>query len=71
MGDPRGDERHVRQEREANVFAIELLAPRSLLKHRLARPADLEHVVAISDERDILTRRRAIQLSAEKVIEKA
>lgn len=53
MGDPRGDERHVRQEREANVFAIELLAPRSLLVPRLARPADLEHIVAISEERDI------------------
>ena len=53
MAEPRGDERHVRQEREANVFAIELLAPRSFLKARLARSADLEHVVAISDERDI------------------
>jgi hypothetical protein len=53
MVDPKGDERHLRQEREANAFAIELLAPQSLLKARLARPADLEHVVAISDERDI------------------
>lgn len=53
MVDPKGDERHLRQEREANVFAIELLAPRSLLAPRLSRPADLEHVLAISDERDI------------------
>jgi Zn-dependent peptidase ImmA (M78 family) len=44
---------HLRQEEEANTFAIELLAPEQLIKKYLVRAADLEHVIAISNERDI------------------
>lgn len=50
---PRRKGQHLEQEREANRFAIELLAPRQRVRHRLARAADLEHALAIADDMDI------------------
>ncbi len=44
---------HLRQEGEANSFAIELLAPGKLIRSHLARAADLEHALAISVAQDI------------------
>jgi Zn-dependent peptidase ImmA (M78 family) len=44
---------HLRQEAEANTFAIELLAPAKLIQKQLSRPADLEHVLAIADNQKI------------------
>ena len=38
--------RHLWQEREANSFAIELLAPGKLIRSRLSGAADLEHALA-------------------------
>lgn len=45
--------RHLRQEREANTFAIEVLTPRHLLERHLAPAADLERALAIADRFDI------------------
>ena len=45
---PTGAAARQRQETEANRFAIELLAPPRLLRSRLRRLPDLEHVSAIS-----------------------
>ena len=45
--------RHQRQESEANLFAIELLAPRKLLKADLDREPDLAHVMSIASDLDI------------------
>jgi len=45
--------RHLRQEAEANAFAIELLTPRSRLKPMLRSSPDLENVLKIADEFDI------------------
>ena len=47
MATPTGDEVHIRQEREANWFAIELLAPKRMLTRYLNRLPDLEQVLAI------------------------
>lgn len=44
---------HQQQEREANVFAIEVLAPRHLLADHLQRAPNLEHALAISERFDI------------------
>lgn len=60
--------RHVRQEAEANAFAIELLTPRSRLKPLLRSPPDLEKVLRIADEFDIskeAATRRYVQLHAD------
>jgi hypothetical protein len=46
-------DRHLRQEAEANEFAIELLTPRKLLKSVLRRVPDLADVVALSDRFDV------------------
>jgi hypothetical protein len=45
--------RHLRQEAEANAFAIELLTPRSRLKPLLRGPPGLEEVLKIAGEFDI------------------
>lgn len=41
--------RHARQEREANRFAIELLAPQHLVKTHLEHSADLQHVLSVAN----------------------
>lgn len=46
-------DRHVRQEAEANAFAIELLAPRSLTKRYCAEGPDLTAALLMSDDLDI------------------
>lgn len=46
-------DRHLRQEAEANMFAIELLAPGHRLRPFLAGVPDLAKVLALSDEFDI------------------
>jgi hypothetical protein len=53
MAHPRRAGQHLRQEAEANTFAIELLAPEKLIRPRLKRAADLEHALAIADRQDI------------------
>jgi hypothetical protein len=45
--------RHRVQEREANRFAIELLAPRSLMRPLLKGIPDLAHVVTIAERLDL------------------
>jgi len=50
---PVGDPIHLRQEREANTFAIELLAPAAAMKPWLRRFPDLEHVIEIHKCLDI------------------
>lgn len=48
-----GDTQHLRQEAEANRFAIELLAPAKRLRTALSAPADLQMVLAIATDLDI------------------
>jgi hypothetical protein len=48
-----GESRHLRQEAQANQFAIELLAPAERLRAALDAPADLTAVLAIATELDI------------------
>lgn len=50
MAIPSGNDVHVRQETEANQFAIELLAPKRLISRYLNRLPDLEHVLAMNAE---------------------
>lgn len=45
MSAPTGNERHIMQEREANAFSIELLAPSHLAAPHLKRLPDLERVL--------------------------
>jgi hypothetical protein len=47
MAIPLGNDVHVRQETEANQFAIELLAPERLISRYLKRLPDLEQVLAM------------------------
>ena len=57
--------RHLRQEAEANAFAIELLTPRSRLTPLLGGPPHLEKVLKIAGEFDIsreAAARRYVQL---------
>ncbi len=49
LSNPFGGQRHVRQEREANIFAIELLTPRDRLFPILKRSADLERAITIAE----------------------
>jgi hypothetical protein len=59
---------HQRQEIEANVFAIELLAPRERMKTFLRRSADLEYVVDAAKALDLSREsmaRRYVQLHRE------
>lgn len=51
--DQQSRDRHLRQEAEANAFAIELLAPRRLIKPHLAGDPDLGAVLLMSEELDI------------------
>lgn len=48
MAIPSGNDVHIRQETEANQFAIELLAPKRLVSRYLSRLPDLEHVLAMN-----------------------
>src|SRR5262249_8548413 len=66
--DARG--RHLRQEAEANEFAIELLTPRNLLKPHLRGAPDLADVVALSDRFDVskeAAARRNVRCHQEKL----
>ena len=47
MAIPSGDDINIRQETEANQFAIELLVPERLITRHLKRLPELEHVLAI------------------------
>ncbi len=49
LSNPFGGQRHVRQEREANIFAIELLTPRDRLFPILKRSADLKRAITIAE----------------------
>jgi Zn-dependent peptidase ImmA (M78 family) len=46
-------DRHARQEAEANAFAIELLAPRHLAGRFAEHPPDLKHVLTLARELQI------------------
>jgi IrrE N-terminal-like domain len=48
-----GEDRHLRQEAEANRFSIELLAPRRRLAPYLSGAGDLERVLALAADFDI------------------
>ena len=68
MASPSGGARHVKQEREANQFAIELLAPPRLVKPYLRRLPDLEHVLSMHGALDIskaAAARRYVELHKE------
>lgn len=47
------NDRHLRQEAEANEFAIELLAPSSRVRPYVETPADLKHALAMARDLDI------------------
>lgn len=53
MVSPVGSAQHIAQEREANVFAIELLAPRHLVAPFLKRLPDLDVILALHKRLDI------------------
>ena len=53
MSNPSGEERHIVQEREANQFAIELLAPRSMMTTALNEEPDLTRACALADDLNI------------------
>lgn len=53
LSDGRAHNRHRRQEEEANLFAIELLAPAERVRPFLQSLPDLEHVVRLSNDLDI------------------
>ena len=44
---------HQRQETEANIFAIEVLTPRSALGRYLRPPAELDHALALAEAFEI------------------
>ncbi|KQZ78302.1 hypothetical protein ASD64_13305 [Mesorhizobium sp. Root157] len=70
MASPSGNARHVKQEREANQFAIELLAPSRLFKPYLRRLPDLEHVLSMHVALDIskaAAARRYVELHKERL----
>jgi hypothetical protein len=70
MALPSGNARHVKQEREANQFAIELLAPPRLVKPYLRRLPDLEHVLSMHMALDIskvAAARRYVELHKERL----
>lgn len=65
MSAPAGDAVHRQQEAEANLFAIELLAPASLVAPHLRRLPDLENILAMTKAFDIskaAAARRYVQL---------
>ena len=64
----RADNQNLRQEAEANRFAISLLAPAHLLKRHLSRSPDLRHVLATAHELEIskeAAARRYVELHQE------
>ena len=68
MARPTGDDVHIRQESEANKFAIELLAPARMLPRYLRRLPELEHVLAMHADLHIskaAAARRYVALHAE------
>lgn len=68
MSNPSGDERHITQETEANQFAIELLAPRSLMATALDSEPDLILACALADDLNIsreATIRRYVEMHNE------
>lgn len=70
MAVPSGNDVHVRQETEANQFAIELLAPERLVSRYLKRLPDLEQVLAIQAALKIsktAAARRYVQLHRERL----
>lgn len=70
MASPSGSARHVKQEREANQFAIELLAPPRLVKPYLRRLPDLEHMLSMHVALDIskaAAARRYVELHKERL----
>lgn len=70
MADPLGNAAHIRQEAEANQFAIELLAPERLIRQHLRRLPDLEHVLAVHSALRIsktAAARRYVQLHRESL----
>lgn len=67
---PFGEQRHVRQEREANIFAIELLTPRVRLGPILKRSADMERAMTIAERFEVSREaalRRYVDLHQEKL----
>ena len=60
-----GDGWHLKQEAEANRFAIELLAPQSLIRRYLATAPDLTQVVAMAGDLEI-----SKEASARRYVEK-
>ena len=70
MSNPSGEERHIIREREANQFAIELLAPRSLMETTLHDEPDLTRACALADDLNIsreATIRRYAQMHDERL----
>ncbi|MER8577648.1 ImmA/IrrE family metallo-endopeptidase [Mesorhizobium sp. M1423] len=70
MAQPKGDPVHVRQESEANLFAIELLAPKRFVAPYLNRYPDLEHVLSLHSKLRIskaAAARRYINLHRQRV----
>jgi len=62
--------RHARQEREANRFAIEMLAPSHLIKAQLEHSAELQHVLSVANQLNIskeAAARRFVELHEECV----
>lgn len=53
MAVPLGDKQHIAQEKEANQFAIELLAPKRMVDRYLRGLPELEQVLAMHDRLDI------------------
>lgn len=70
MGEVRNDTWHRKQEAEANQFAINLLAPESIMRTCLAQDPDLRPIQNLSDHLDLsreATLRRYIDLSDKPV----
>lgn len=53
MSNPRGDPQHITQEKEANRFAIEVLAPHTLMADSLDQEPDLKLACTLADELEI------------------
>lgn len=53
MSNPRGVPQHITQEKEANRFAIEVLAPHALMANSLAQQPDLDRACTLACDLDI------------------
>ena len=63
-------DRHLRQEAEANSFAIEMLAPRKLVRPYLLPKPDLRHVLGMAEDLDLsreAAARRYVELHDENL----